>query len=490
MKTAIRTVWHNHTGNQSVQPQRICYPTTLDEVVALVREAEAKGVTVRAVGSGHAWSDAALTTGFLVDTTGLGRVLEVDANLLRPAARGMRLVRTEAGIPLRLLNAHLDSKGLGLFNMGGYDAQTVAGVMSTATHGSGVRLGPIADQVRSLELVGGGGRLYRVEPATGPTDPEAFARSFPGWTLKQDDDWFYSTVVGAGCMGVIYAATLEVKKRYWLKEVRTLSTWKEQKAALRAGGVLRENEHYEVYFNPYAVNGEHRCLVTTRNEVPAPHNLPQDKLERNPILEIAEALPITHWIMHWLFDAKPKITPELIDRGLEALVDDGYTNVSYKVLNIGAANKLPAYSMEIGVPLDSEGRYLDSVDRIMAVAAERARDAEIYHTSPVALRFVKGSPAYLAMMHGVDTMMIELIMVADTEGGLELLGTHEEELAKFGGRPHWGQVNYLAGGRDRLRVLYPRYDDWQRVRGEIDPQWTFASPFTKRVGISPRGFGR
>ena len=64
---------------------------------------------------------------------------------------------------LRELNRHLDDNGLALSNMGGYDAQTVAGVMSTATHGSGIAFGPIADAVRSLELVASGGRVIRIE---------------------------------------------------------------------------------------------------------------------------------------------------------------------------------------------------------------------------------------------------------------------------------------------------------------------------------------
>lgn len=52
--------------------------------------------------------------------------------------------------------------------MGGYDAQTVGGVISTSTHGSGIAFGPIADAVRSLDFVAGGGRLVRIEPVGGP----------------------------------------------------------------------------------------------------------------------------------------------------------------------------------------------------------------------------------------------------------------------------------------------------------------------------------
>ena len=48
-------------------------------------------------------------------------------------------MRVEAGMRLRELNRLLDDKGVALSQMGGYDAQTVAGVISTSTHGSGSR---------------------------------------------------------------------------------------------------------------------------------------------------------------------------------------------------------------------------------------------------------------------------------------------------------------------------------------------------------------
>ena len=195
----------------------------------IVSSAEHDGATVRAVGSGHSWSDVALTTGYLLRPERLNRPLEITGNL----------VRVEAGMRLRELNRHLDDNGLALSNMGGYDAQTVAGVMSTSTHGSGIEFGPIADAVRSLELVASGGRVIRIE---------------------RGDDMFDAAVVSMGCMGVIYAATLEVEPEYWLTEVRELSTWAQQRE--RIPEALQANRHYEVYLNLY---GEHRCIACRRN---------------------------------------------------------------------------------------------------------------------------------------------------------------------------------------------------------------------------------
>src|SRR2546425_5252509 len=84
-----------------------------------------------------------------------------------------------------------------------------------------------------------------------------------------------------GCMGVIYAATLAVEQKYWLKEVRVLRSWREVRADLRAGDVLRDNRHYEFLFNPYEVDGTHQCLVTTRNKTAEPVGKPKDRSEEH-----------------------------------------------------------------------------------------------------------------------------------------------------------------------------------------------------------------
>jgi FAD/FMN-containing dehydrogenase len=135
--------WRNTSGDQECHPRRIEHPKTTKELVGLVREAERAGTKVRAVGAGHAWSDVALTDGLLIETDAMSGLLDLDDGTLRRGGlEGRSLVRVLAGTRIRELNALLDARGLGLRNMGGYDAQSIAGVISTSTHGSGFAFGP------------------------------------------------------------------------------------------------------------------------------------------------------------------------------------------------------------------------------------------------------------------------------------------------------------------------------------------------------------
>ncbi len=486
---SLRRQWRNHTGNQGIDPLRVLEPTTLQEVVRIVKDAERDGCTVRAVGSGHSWSDVALTRGFLLLPTGLAKALALEEDLL-DAERSQRepLVRVQAGMRIRELNAHLDSFGLALRNMGGYDGQTVAGVISTSTHGSGLRFGPITDDVRSLDIVGSGGALYRIEPANGITDPRLFADRRREWTLLQDDEAFNAARVGMGCLGVIYSATLAVRDKFYLREVRTMSTWDAVRGRLLEGALLRDNTHCEIYFNPYEVDGVHPCLITTRNEVSREQYERDPHRSRHHIPELLSRLPVTPWGMNLVQGLWPSSSPALIDRALKALADRDYTDVSYRVFNIGTANDLPAYSAEIGVPVDDRGLHIQAVEKIFEVAARHRRLGHAYQSSPISLRFVQASDALMSMMYGRDTMMIELIMLTHTEGGFELLADYEEALYALGGRPHWGQVNTLTGSDGLVTSMYPRFDDWLAVHRQLNASGVFDGPFSKRVGISASRF--
>ncbi len=491
MRIEERKTWKNDAGNQKAEPLRIYYPEALNHIVAIIASAEHEGLTVKAVGGHHSFSDVAISNDYIVNTYKLNSALPLDDHLFHNGATTDRLVRTEAGVRIRDLNDRLWSAGLALPNMGGYDAQTIIGAIATSTHGSGMSLGPISDAVRAIEIIARGGQFFRIEPANGLTDPVKYANHYPNRTLKQDDDWFQSVVVSMGCMGVIYALTLEVDDRYWLRENRLMSTWTDVKAALRQGDVLRDFRHWEFLINPYKDNSinDNRCLITRRNKLTTePAHLSSSSRHRNAVAELAASIPGLQQLLNAATDLRPQLTPGLLDAALSQLVDAEYVNKSFKVFNIGAANELPVVSSEIALPIDGRENHFKAIDKIIEIVEERRRIGKAFHTAPIAARFVKASEAYLSMMHGRDTMMIELILLDDTEGGKAMHSAYEEALYKLGGRPHWGQINTMTGSHNMIQNMYPEYPKWKAVYDVLNSRGTFDSPFTKRVGISESSY--
>jgi L-gulono-1,4-lactone dehydrogenase len=313
----------------------------MSDSTAPVRRAERDGVDIGAVGSGHSWSDAALTGGILVEPQGLARPLELAPDLLTLSARERSLTFVEAGMRLHDLDAYLTGRGLALSNMGGYDHQTVAGVLATATHGSGLRYGPIADFAVSLDVVGTGGVVHRIEPRDGITDADAFAVRFSERVLRQDDHWFRAARVGAGTLGLLYAVTLEVEPSFWLTQRRSMIDWPQAREELLHREEMQRHRHYEMLFNPYRVGGrEQRMLVTTR-DIATQQEREHGTHHRHWLVELLGAIPLTPQLINLAFGLLPRISPVLLDAAMSSLVKHDYTNISYDVLNIGTATCCP-----------------------------------------------------------------------------------------------------------------------------------------------------
>src|SRR5215213_4027499 len=154
-------MWRNWAGDQQCVPARIERPSTVDELRRAVSGAADAGLSVRAAGSGHSFTDIACTDGLMLRLEGLNRVLDADS------ASG--LVKVEAGIVLRDLSEALWRRGLALPSLGDIDVQTLAGAISTATHGTGPQFGNLSAQVEAAELVLADGTVHRV---TKDSDPD------------------------------------------------------------------------------------------------------------------------------------------------------------------------------------------------------------------------------------------------------------------------------------------------------------------------------
>src|SRR5215217_2264630 len=167
--------WHNYTETVSRVPYSTCTPESLADVVAIVREAEAANKRVHAFGSKWSFSDCAVTNDYVIDTKRLNQELQTEVRLkpaLRPGQSPL-LYHVEAGITIRDLYLNLDNLGLALETMGGASGQTLAGAISTGTHGGDKTrktsggdepMPPLADSVLAIHLVGVGGTQYWIEP--------------------------------------------------------------------------------------------------------------------------------------------------------------------------------------------------------------------------------------------------------------------------------------------------------------------------------------
>jgi L-gulono-1,4-lactone dehydrogenase len=488
---SVRKTWKNCIGNQEVSPLRYYKPATLAELIKIIKTAEQEKRKVRAVGSGHSFSEIVQTTDFLIDCHGLNNLIDLDKSILKSDEELKQngydpalLVHAENGITIKDLNKLLDERNLALINMGGYDAQTIAGVISTATHGTGIGLGPISSQAVSLVLVGEGGTIYRIEPANGITDPQKYKAKYPNNKLIQSDDWYNAVTVSMGCTGVFYSVILRVMPSYYLKEERLSeiheTSWEDVKKLLSDKKVISENRHFEVWINPYKIKGTHRCLITRRNIFSSKYSkLPIGTRTRHWFLELI--IPYIEFFIRMSFRYLYKLSPVFIDTSMKQVIDyDGYIDKSFHVLNLGNANFVKGFSGEYAISLKDD-LFIKAADKILELAEKNKNEGNVYHSAPISLRFVKQSDAFLAMMQGEDKCMIEVPVLVGTPGGFQILQRIEDEFVKLGIRSHWGQYNQLNG--EIIQKLYPQFEKWKSIYNELNKNGTFDNYFTDKCGF-------
>ncbi len=216
------STWTNWSRLETARPSREVVPASVDEVVDEVRRARESGSTVKMVGTGHSFTAIAAPEATLLRPQGLTGVLAVDREAMTVTAR--------AGTQLKVLNAELENLGLSLHNMGDIAEQTLAGAVSTGTHGTGGRAAGLAAQLVGLELVTGTGELLRA-------------------TATENADVLEVARVGLGALGILTTLTFRVEPLFVVEAVEEPFDWADALAAYDE--ITASADHVDMYWFPH-----------------------------------------------------------------------------------------------------------------------------------------------------------------------------------------------------------------------------------------------
>ena len=429
---ATRT-WSNWAGNQQARMQRVATPSSPQEVAETVRDAAARGLTVKPVGSGHSFTPAAVTDGVQIRLGNLAR--------LRGADHATGLVTAEAGMPLWRLNELLAEQGLALTNMGDIQAQTVSGAIGTGTHGTGRASASIAAQVAGLEVVLADGSIVACN-----------AQSHP--------DLFEAARISVGTIGVITAVTFRTEPSFLLEA---------REEPMRVDEVLESfdelrtrNEHFEFFWFP------HTSMTTTkrnnRSEGPA-----------RPLSRRREWLE-DEFLSNTVFSgicrvgrAAPRAIPAINKLSSKALSARTYVDRSDRVFTSPRTFKF--LEMEYALPVEAAVPALREIQRM--IARENLRIS-----IPVEVRLPPPTICGCPPSHGRDTAYLAFHMFQGMDQ-TRYFDLAEEIMLAHGGRPHWGKLHTRE--HDYFAESYPKFADFLAVREKTDPDRVFANNYTRRI---------
>lgn len=493
MRTRNNHTWKNSLKNQRVTAEIYFEPENLNDLAEIVQKAEQNNKRVRAVGSGHSFSDIALCKYYLVNPHKISFVKDVDRSTLTAAGQQLKLVDAGAGTTIKDFNKELDDRDEAIINMGGIDNQTLSGAISTGTHGSGIDLPAVSGMVKSVLLVAEGGKRFRIEPANGITDPAKHDNSSK-IRLIQDDPTFNSVVVGLGAMGLVHSYILEVRDMYWIEESRKLSSWKTVKAQLLdparplfqgyRGVMIRINPHKKVKKRKPEKEDHTVLIIQHKEHLEKPRHRTIDEATRN-IVSAAGGVIAPALLQFYKAFPGSVYMPKMVETSMTTAVDDEYVNRAHKVLFLGQKHtKELGYDAEFAFDM-KDTKYIDVIEDIIKVAKEMA-NKKLYHSGQIGLRFVKRSGQFLTPEYGKDVCYVDTSFLYGFKGDKEILDAYQEVFFKHGGIPHWGKINNRLEPRlDLIPKMYPRLDGWQTVARRLNPHGTFDNRFTDRFKLLP-----
>jgi L-gulonolactone oxidase len=384
---------------------------------------------VRVAGSGHSFSEIALTDGLQVSLRRFDRVLDSDSS--------SGLVRVQGGIRLHELGIELARRGLAMENLGDVDAQTLAGALATGTHGTGVGFRNLSSRVEGMRLVSADG----VVEVTGGDELRA-AR------------------VSLGALGAATEITLRCRPLYTLR--RTDERKPLQETLDRLQDLATERERFEFFAFPYA---RWALWRTTEQTDAAPK--PPGQVERF-IQDIALENGVFGALCR-VGRAVPKLIPS-IDRLLGRLAGGGE--------RVDRSNRIYANprlvhftEMEYALPRAAGAEAVRSVFDLV----ERERLPVLF---PLEVRFGAPDDAFLSPGTGRDSCYIAVHMYRGMDFGPYFRAV-EDIMRSHDGRPHWGKRHLRTSAE--LSGLYPDWGRFQVVRDQLDPGRVFANDYTDRV---------
>ncbi|KAI8099586.1 D-arabinono-1,4-lactone oxidase-domain-containing protein [Halteromyces radiatus] len=356
----------------SCHPELLFTPKTELQVVKVVQLAKRMNKRIKVFGSGHSPSDLACTTEFLVNIDHMDGLLSVNKEKGR--------VTVQAGMSLHKLHVVLKENNLALSNLGSISDQSVAGVMATASHGTGAHFGCLSTLIVDMTMVTADGDMVTC-------------------SSSEHTELFNAAKCNLGCLGIVTRVTLQTEPAFRLEAIQrpykfpdVLNDW---------DATIHSAEHVRVWWYPHTDD----CVVWRANRTDKPKTIDLQTMTNTATSWWCERVLGFH-IYQGLLNLtryQPAVIPTLTQfmfnkvhsRPLH-VVDD-----SHKIFNFDCL--FPQYVNEWAIDWDDAPAALRQLDRFI-----KENNLKVHF--PVEIRFVDQDDIWLSPAYGRKTCYIGVIM--------------------------------------------------------------------------------
>ncbi|KAF1954722.1 L-gulonolactone/D-arabinono-1,4-lactone oxidase [Byssothecium circinans] len=458
-------VHHTWARTFHSRPELYLRPQSIPEIQKIVTLARRIRRRVVLVGCGHSPSDLTCTSGWMMNLDDFGKVLSVN--------KEKKTLTAQAGIRMHNLNLAAKEHGLTMPSLGSIDVQSIAGAISTGTHGSSMVHGLLSDSVRSLRIVLGNGQAVKC-------------------SATQSPDLFRAALTSLGALGIVVEVEFEMAdasniewKQTILPVDDVLSLWDKD--------LWTSNEFVRVWWLPYM----RRAVVWKADRTTKAHVKPQYNWYGGSLGYH------TYHILLWISQYVPRFLPwvEWFVFGMQYGFKDGSVISAIEEQRTGLLMNC-LYSQfvnEWSIPLSKGPEALTRLTKWIhgdeLGSGIPFSPKGLYVHSPIEVRVantVGKDPRPFLDTSWPDTPSLYLNATLYRPYGQNppchqrYYEAFEHLMKEYNGRPHWAK-NFETVDHAYLSKVYGSdLDAYLRVRNEVDADGMFIGAWHRRTILPPK----
>ena len=421
-------VFKNWSESVRCEPEQYVEPNNLSELQAIVRQAFVDRKTIRVVGAGHSFTPLVATSDIMVSLKHLAGIDHID--------RENNLVTVWGGSLLKDLGTQLWEHGFAMENLGDINKQSIAGAISTGTHGTGIQFGSISTQAVGITLLLASGELLEVDETN-------------------EAGVFQAAQVSLGMLGIIVKVTLKVLPAYQLTGTSYKLSLDETFQQLDT--LCEQHRNIEFYWFPYTDTVQVKTF-----DLAAPNKEKDQKQMKFKKVVVENGL---FWLMSEVSRLVPQSAKSISTLSAIGVPVGTETNDSYEIY---ATPRLVKFQeMEYSVPKKYLPTILRTIDEVV-------REKKYAVHFPLECRFVKADNIWLSPSYERESAYIAVHMYKGMEFSsyFQALG---EIFQAYDGRPHWGKMHTMT--KADLQTAYPKMEDFISLRKRLDERGIFLNEY-------------
>lgn len=424
--------WKNWSETVISRPAHYEQPKNIEDIQKIIAQCRKAGNRIRVVGAGHSFTPLVATGEMMLSLSKLSGIVEID--------RENNLVTVWAGTTLKDLGKMLHREGFAMENLGDINVQSIAGAISTGTHGTGVSFGNLSTQVETLTIITATGEELEI-------------------SSTKHAELYHASLVSLGMLGIIVKVQLRVIPAHRL--ICKTSKISFRHCLQELDDLKLKNRHFEFFWFPYTNTVQIKQMNSLSNS-----SQPNQKGNAfNKIVMENGAL----WVLSQMCRFQPKLSKtvsKIAAIGIPTATEIGSSHDIY-----ASPRMVKFHEMEYSLPAGAMAPALRDLENVL--------EKRNFHVNfPIECRFVKEDDIWLSPAYGRDSAYIAVHMFQ----GMKFqpyFDAAEEVFQYYGGRPHWGKMHSMTA--EKLAEVYPMYEDFLAIRRQLDPDGLFLNDYLRSL---------